>query len=490
MEKESKKKLFIGLIISLVVIALLIGLFFLWKSCKEQEPVEEKSSNAYAFSAGELVFKDGIANLTFSNDTETYDFNNVITVSEGATWVLASDENGTNVITNLNLSLNLGDNTFYIIVTAEDEVTIKSYTVIIRRRPIYTVSFETIGTPVDSLEVEEGTKVKLNQTTSKENYTFNGWYLDNTKYNSYTVTSDVTFTAKFTLNTLYFGTYPQSLVEANEENGLSSIEFDELTWTDYGYYSNGSVCSYMYYLDVDVDDDGANDYRGVYFTQYRPYINSYSPYAYQSNQDDNGYFISTIYWFKYEPIKWNVISQNGDKVFVISEIGLDSQAYYNDTNPRVSATDYQGNSTVFPISPNNYKYSYIREWLNTTFYETAFNESEKAKILTTDVNNGPSANGEKENTYACENTNDKIFLPSKKEAKASKIFTNLSPSDYALCQGAEYYPNGSSGYILARYPASENSSYYVLLYSTSSQGWIGVNYTDYAVHPACWINIE
>ena len=47
----------------------------------------------------------------------------------------------------------------------------------------------------------------------------------------------------------------------------TSISFDN-TWTSYRYYLYSNVADYMYYKDIDIDDNGTYDYRGVYFTNY------------------------------------------------------------------------------------------------------------------------------------------------------------------------------------------------------------------------------
>ena len=61
----------------------------------------------------------------------------------------------------------------------------------------------------------------------------------------------------------------------------------------------------MYYIDIDIDNDDSYDYRGVYFTRYRP-LSTESPS--ESIQPLNGYEIETTYWFKYEPIEWDVLT--------------------------------------------------------------------------------------------------------------------------------------------------------------------------------------
>ena len=81
---------------------------------------------------------------------------------------------------------------------------------------------------------------------------------------------------------------------------------------------------------------------------------------------DNGTEIvsGTTYWFKCEPIVWNVLSNNSGEYYILSSVLLDSHCYYNSTSNRTI-----DGKTVYP---NNYEYSDIRTWLNNDFYNSAF----------------------------------------------------------------------------------------------------------------------
>jgi hypothetical protein len=117
----------------------------------------------------------------------------------------------------------------------------------------------------------------------------------------------------------------------------------------------------------------------------------------------------------------------------MADLLIDSQDYYYSTATRTI------DSTVYP---NNYQYSHIRSWLNDNFYNTAFSTEEKALIQTTTVDNSVASTGYISNTYACANTNDKVFLLSYVEATSSShgldttTSRQLQPSAYSLSQGA------------------------------------------------------
>lgn len=782
-EKSGKDKLYLALFISIIVILGLVALFFVWKSCSNNdEPPVEKNSEASILLSGDITFVENMANVVVSNSQETFDLNEVFTLSEGATWVLANDATGSNIISDKICPLEEGDNVYYIIVTAEDEIGTSVYTLAVRRKPMYTVSFDTNGgTPVESFEVEEGTVINGSYSTSKPGYLFAGWYISGKKiYSSYIVKSDVVLVAKFnitnyelnisinntnagtvsegdvydyndsvtliatvnpgytfngwffgeelvsadleytfnmpasdlslearftantntpftvnhykqkedftypsvpdeieasfgttntytsiddkhylgytaksfaqqiikgdgstviniyytinyytinvsannpnpfvygggtvtynkemtvyavpwsgytfngwyegnlklssnynytfnvvagaslvahyTANTytitldanggtydgestyevtfddpfelpvvskdsmifagwsygddiitdeygsgsrysiasditasayfvesseqynrdnfdyLYLGTYPQTLVEATEENGLASIEFNESTWKSYDYKKNNTENLKMYYLDVDMDEDGKNDYRGVYFKEYRGVSLFYGA---GSSQDDYGYFINTIYWFSYDPIKWIILKTDGDKALVVTET-IDAQYIYHAINgTRTNVTDYQGNVSSGEVANSNYMYSYIREWLNVSFYNTAFDSFEKPVIQKTTVYNG--GDGE----FSCDDTVDKLFLlsPGDRNAYYQRLIKyDEFTTDYAKSQGCDINSYGGTSWWM-RGPRTSNGYCYAYGNISGSPDYV---FNLNGVRAACWISL-
>ena len=133
---------------------------------------------------------------------------------------------------------------------------------------------------------------------------------------------------------------------------------------------------------------------------------SMGSFTYYKGSDGAWYAKLSNKYYKVEPIKWRVLTDdyNGKKLLLAENI--------------LSAHRYAASS-------NNYKNSEIREWLNGTFLSTAFTaDSVQNQIARTVVDNSarstkPDANPEKfnrgENKYACENTGDKIFLLSEQE---------------------------------------------------------------------------
>ena len=304
-----------------------------------------------------------------------------------------------------------------------------------------------------------------------------------------------------------FGSYPQSLVTddavkatLDSKIGLLPTSTNNYDWTSYGYYiSSSNDTNFMWYQDITLDN---NKYRAVYFTSYRPYSTSSSTSSSTSNtyQDDNGYYTSTVYYFRFDPIIWKVLEldETNNKAFLFANIALDSQDYFYD----YSFTRTIDGKTVYA---NNYEYSTIRSWLNDNFYNTAFTKEEQQIILDTLVDNSASSTGYTTNQFACNDTIDKIFLLSYNDVVNSKygfssvyseydILRQLKSTDYAKAQGC--YKSTSTSYLGNCYWWLRSPSYN---YSTdaryvSDDGGVNVGYSVYltlvGVVPALWISIE
>ncbi len=263
-------------------------------------------------------------------------------------------------------------------------------------------------------------------------------------------------------NTYLFGSYPQSRVTnsrltnaLNVAAGTKPTSEDSYSWISYGYYSSGSnTTDYMWYQDVTYNEE---EYRGVYFTSYRPHrTTDDSPTNDNTYQYANGYSLNAVYWFKYEPIKWRILEEENGYATLLCEMIIDGQEYYH-----LEETKTVGEETVYP---NNYAESNIRRWLNGNFYETAFNESEQKIIQTVTVDNSVASTGYSSNPYACNDTEDRVWLLSYKEA--TELDNEKQTTEYARCQGVYVYKNTSSNYVgnsswWLRSPGNSNSRFAV-----------------------------
>lgn len=165
------------------------------------------------------------------------------------------------------------------------------------------------------------------------------------------------------------------------------------------------------------------------------------------------------YWFEAESILWKVLKTNSGTYTLLSDKILDAHRF-NDkhygSNIQLS-TDYQGESGE--CYANNYKYSEIRTWLNTDFYDNAF-VFDNSKIVTSFVDNSPSTTESSTNKHACEDTYDKVYLLSYAdfqnpeygfESTTGESSTRYSqPTDFAIARGV--FADSKGGY--------ENNGYY------------------------------
>ena len=173
-----------------------------------------------------------------------------------------------------------------------------------------------------------------------------------------------------------------------------------------------------------------------------------------------------------EPLKWNILEEKDGKALIITDKIIDA--------------------IKFDDKSNNYEKSYIRNWLNNDFYNKAFSNDEKNIIQVTNVDNSLASTLDRKNKYICNNTNDKIFLLSLKEAT-----TYYKSDNERKCKGTIYAKdrglyvdsdNGNSWWWLrSPYYVRESWARYVHYYGVI--GGNDVSSTDYGVRAACWINL-
>lgn len=175
------------------------------------------------------------------------------------------------------------------------------------------------------------------------------------------------------------------------------------------FISESTVRNYAWYKDIEID---GTRYRGIYFNEYRmsqtskeskAVIGDTSPdisWMYQS-----GVKTETVYWFRFEPVKWRVLTKTDGKAFLMCDKAIFAMQFQHDTEIDI---------------PCDYAKSDIRGWLNESFYGLAFDTAQKNIILDTVVDNSISSAKPTEKEYeswntgeygtAGENTIDKVFL--------------------------------------------------------------------------------
>lgn len=184
---------------------------------------------------------------------------------------------------------------------------------------------------------------------------------------------------------IYFGSYPQSEVTGNE---LS----EEIIGAHYN--TNGDAwINGVKYRRISIKNVASSQYFGD--SKYR--------------------------YFKWERIRWRVLQNDGNTLFVIADKGLDYERFHDSTDSIA------------------WKTCTLRNWLNTDFYSMAFNSDEQKaieeKTLTNYMNDGSKYD-----------TNDKVFLLSGEEVsdptygfcKTSSLNSHsrsMKLSDYAHARG-------------------------------------------------------
>lgn len=291
-------------------------------------------------------------------------------------------------------------------------------------------------------------------------------------------------------NYIYFGYYPQTKVEdnkiidkLNKKSGSLPDSSNLYNWKDCNYYIQSNVESFMYYIDIDLNSDGLNDYRGIFFTKYRPEYTENESSSSNSVQYDNGYFTNTVYWFKYEPIKWRIREEHDGKALLASDLIIDSSDFY----PTSEEDKFEHNGGVGYA--NNYELSNVRKWLNNDFYNLAFNNQEKSIIVDELVDNSVDKTDRNAEKYTCNNTTDHIFLLSFYESMNETNDSRLAKgTDYAKAQGLLCDDN-VYGYYRLRSPDSCGPTY---LWTVMSDGTVrggSALYTCFGTRPALWIKL-
>ncbi len=344
---------------------------------------------------------------------------------------------------------------------------------------------------------EIGTTISLTNPT-KFGYEFKGWYTSS-DFSGEAVTSiyqteptDISLYAKWEKvidnlvfeedgkNYIYFGRYPQTVV------------------TDYDVIKE---------LEVLCKESDSCVYNGDEYVKLKatPATSSKFNNPVQNMLNGSLNVTSTIssltYYFKVEPIKWRVLSSKDGKLELLCEYALDASVFGQEQT-------LNGKKSY----ANNYENSVIRSWLNDDFYNQAFSADEKNYINTTLVDNSSlSTSSKTDNKYVSNNTNDKVYLLSYKQATSVKngfissydeVDVNKAciTTDYARAKGAvmnlsnEYF--GYTNWML-RSPFDNNQNGISVVVGlgneTSEVNTVALWYsctTKLAVRPAITITLE
>ena len=270
--------------------------------------------------------------------------------------------------------------------------------------------------------------------TPNDGYIFNGWYDGSTR-----VSNDLTYTFNMPANDLSLVAHFLTKEEVEKYATVPLVSDDGKTVT-YGLYPQTNVNDPTLVAALNglatPESNGWYLYEGAYYTS--RVVNSKSVLFDSGTTTVSG----STYWFKCEPIVWDILSNDNGECYVISSVLLDWQRYNLYTHGMVFGQK---------IYDSNYKYSDIRAWLNSDFYNSAF-ALNTSYIRTTIVDNSEDTmlfSQLRDYSYACENTEDKVFLPSAKDCMY-KLSTNKDRE----CKSTDWST------AIARYTKTCNCSYW------------------------------
>lgn len=291
-----------------------------------------------------------------------------------------------------------------------------------------------------------------------------------------------------------FGSYPQSKITDSDLIAKIEAVGKSISWVDYNYYigtgtsDDGNmkpVDGMMLYKDIPYN---GSKYRAVKINQYRPYRTGNT--SSETYQYDNGYNKGNIYYFKYEPLSWRILDPS--EGYVMCNQIIDSQAYQNFIY--YNGSEYY-NSEACENYASDWVTSSLRQWLNNSFYNTAFTAEEKEQIGTSHLENKSIISS----AYNSADTYDKIFLISYYDAAnsaygfdsssdANDAARQLKGTDYAKCQGL-YVSSSYDGPSWWRL-RSPNNSYGAteVVLGGWAYGYCGAGDTDGGVVPAFKFN--
>ncbi len=182
-----------------------------------------------------------------------------------------------------------------------------------------------------------------------------------------------------------------------------------------------------------------------------------------------------------EPIEWQVLAKDGNKVLVISKYILDYKEYDED----FSITDYETYRSTWETSP-------LRRWLGSIFLNDAFSKEEQLQIVTTSIKNPASSFG----VGGCDNTSDKVFLLSHSEFERYFEYYSsgkTSATTYATMKHQDkhgyFYESNCSWWLRT----SGNRTYAYLAFEPDEYKLKleGINVFAYTgIRPAVWIDIS
>ena len=149
------------------------------KGCTATDTIIDEDSKLESYMAFKTLSVNGDKVYgKVSNDTKSFSFINEIETVGLIKYVVSLDVYGSQQVATKTIPLNVGDNTVYVIEMLDGEPQAE-YEVTIRRRPMYTVSFDTSnGTEIPDQQIEEDFCATMPESAERRGYAFVKWNYD------------------------------------------------------------------------------------------------------------------------------------------------------------------------------------------------------------------------------------------------------------------------------------------------------------------------
>ncbi len=309
------------------------------------------------------------------------------------------------------------------------------------------------------------------KNVTKDDFEIEGWYKGNLKIDPSKEIAivDSTYELHWELNTLkaqlYYGEYPQSEITESSNYNVwfklnSMIEslpnsMSSNGWTVLKVNHDSIQNNFRWYKDYILD---GNKFRACYCTQYYNYDSYRSGYSIIEN--NYGYISSKVYWFKFDPILWNVVDYNGKQTLISDKVLFPCQ---------YSSDEITTNGNLI-LDGACFKDNILYNYLNNDFLNCAFNSDEIKQLKKTTLKNDLSCyynmydyypNNQKPYCRAYGDCDAIVFIP------CYNIYSliansNISITDYSKCL------NCSSYYWIRSPSCSPGATYCVLTNRTGN----------------------
>ena len=303
---------------------------------------------------------------------------------------------------------------------------------------------------------------------------FKGWYEEDIKLTNETEYSFVMPASDYSISAKFFTAEEQRTWDIN--HGVIPSKVDENT-IKYGMFpqtivSDVALIDTLNSLKV-VEDNGYYEYENELYFADR--ANPHGDAKYFSN--DEQIITGRTYWYKVEPILWDIIGNSGNEYKIVSRTVLTAMTY-----------GVRGGDSTLGTHGSNYKESNVREWLNDGFLEKAsFNLD---YLLDKTIDNSKESAGLSNDDFTCENTTDKVSILSYSEmvdcVENGLTFTYF-PSDYSKAAGSYGFADGST-FCWTRSPSGADVIKSIDGEGKFTTGW--VDYRMFGVKPCVYIELE